>query len=187
MILVPRRATVLAGKLRRLLIGNQRSLDEKLMTLMRDPEHMPQMYKGGNCLFTRPPCLQQNLLHRIQAKKIGNKLLRKKIPLNKKVKKRMHQEMEMKKMKVKRVRWAVDVVTAWKAFPSSEGDKASALKMADEVLKHLAVIGAPGLSGTPTSSATQSQHLSNLGDGGLSKRKGKAPSTSQWPVKKSKN
>ncbi|KAK9140016.1 hypothetical protein Scep_009697 [Stephania cephalantha] len=36
----------------------------------------------------------------------------------------------------------------------SEGDMASALKMADEVLKHLTVIDASGPSGTPTSGAT---------------------------------
>ncbi|KAK9083939.1 hypothetical protein Scep_030410 [Stephania cephalantha] len=44
--------------------------------------------------------------------------------------------------------------------PPSEGDRASALKLADEVLKHLEVIGAPDSSGTPTSGATQSQRPS---------------------------
>ncbi|KAK9083940.1 hypothetical protein Scep_030411 [Stephania cephalantha] len=48
------RATVLAGELRRLLIGNQRSWDGKLMTLTRDTEQRPRMCKGGNYLFTRP-------------------------------------------------------------------------------------------------------------------------------------
>ncbi|KAK9104945.1 hypothetical protein Scep_021789 [Stephania cephalantha] len=145
------------------------------------------MYKGGNCLFRRSPFLRWNLHHRIQTKKIGNKLFKKKIPLNKKLKKRVHQKMEMKKVNVKemrkvrvkrkkerrkrktkkkkkkkkkkkimktkkkkmriysskwskkgqvpkavvRVRRAVDVVTAWKALPLGEGDRASALKMVD--------------------------------------------------------
>ncbi|KAK9093839.1 hypothetical protein Scep_025308 [Stephania cephalantha] len=82
---------------------------------------------------------------------------------------------------------AVDVVAAWKALPPSEGNRASTLKMADEVLKHLTVIGAPGPSITPTSGATQSQRPSNPGDSGTSKRKGNAPTISQRSAKKSKN
>ncbi|KAK9140751.1 hypothetical protein Scep_010432 [Stephania cephalantha] len=57
----------------------------------------------------------------------------------------------------KRVRRAVEVVTAWKALPPRVGDRASAVKMADEVLKHLTVIGSSGTSGMTTSAATQSQ------------------------------
>ncbi|KAK9086745.1 hypothetical protein Syun_029139 [Stephania yunnanensis] len=86
-----------------------------------------------------------------------------------------------------RIWWVADVVVARKMFPLSEGDRASALKLADEVLKHLAVIGAPDLSGTPTSGATRSQCPSKPGEGGSSKCKGKGPTTSQQSSKKSKN
>ncbi|KAK9158916.1 hypothetical protein Scep_005490 [Stephania cephalantha] len=61
------------------------------------------------------------------------------------------------------VKRAMDVVVAWKALPPSEEDRASALKMADEVLKHQTTIGASGPSGTPTSGATESQRSSNPG------------------------
>ncbi|KAK9095042.1 hypothetical protein Scep_026511 [Stephania cephalantha] len=77
-----------------------------------------------------------------------------------------------------RIRRPVDVVAAWKALPPGEGNRASALKVADEVLKHFTIIGAPAPSGIPTSGATQSQRLSKSGNGGSSKRKGKAPTTS---------
>ncbi|KAK9119294.1 hypothetical protein Scep_017387 [Stephania cephalantha] len=144
--LVPRTASVLAGELKRLLIGNLRSWDEKLRTLMRVTEHRPRMYKGGNCQFTTPPYLSQNLLYRTQAKKIGNRVFRKEIPLKKKVKKSQKKDREKglgskakgstsgnKSVQMAAARkWAVDVVEAWKALPPSEGDRASALKMADE-------------------------------------------------------
>ncbi|KAK9104597.1 hypothetical protein Scep_021441 [Stephania cephalantha] len=77
------------------------------------------------------------------------------------------------------VRRAVDVETTWNALTPSEGDRASTLKIADEVLKHLIIIGVPAPSSTPTSSASQSQRLSKPRDGGLLKNKGKAPTTFQ--------
>ncbi|KAK9104867.1 hypothetical protein Scep_021711 [Stephania cephalantha] len=55
------------------------------------------------------------------------------------------------------VRRAVEVVTAWKALPPGVGDAASALKMADEVLKHLIVVDSSVTSGSTTSAATPSQ------------------------------
>ncbi|KAK9107375.1 hypothetical protein Syun_023386 [Stephania yunnanensis] len=95
------------------------------MTLMSDPEHRPQMCKGGEYLLTRPPFLGHNLLHWIQVKKIGNKLFRKMIPLNKKVKK---------------IWQVVDVVEAWKVLPPSEGDRESAMKKANKLqVRSLAV------------------------------------------------
>ncbi|KAK9147992.1 hypothetical protein Scep_006749 [Stephania cephalantha] len=193
---------------------------------MRVPEHRPRMYKGGKCQFTRPPCLSQNLLHRIQAKKIGKRVFRKEIPLKKKVNNSLGQKMEMmkviemrkgrvkrkknrkkKKGRTKRMKYASlgskkeDHVrralvvrprvphqgTTCKALPPSEGDRAFALKMADEVLKHLIFIGASRLSGTPTSGATQSQCPSNPGDDVSSRRKGKEPATSQRLPKKFKS
>ncbi|KAK9166296.1 hypothetical protein Scep_001487 [Stephania cephalantha] len=62
-----------------------------------------------------------------------------------------------KMMMMKKLKRAVEVVTAWKALPPGVGDRASAMKMADEVLKHLMVIGLSGTLGTTTSAATQSQ------------------------------
>ncbi|KAK9166046.1 hypothetical protein Scep_001237 [Stephania cephalantha] len=56
-----------------------------------------------------------------------------------------------------RVRRAVEVVTAWKALPPGVGDRASALKIADEVLKHLIVVGSSATSGSTTSTVTPSQ------------------------------
>ncbi|KAK9148380.1 hypothetical protein Scep_007137 [Stephania cephalantha] len=82
----------------------------------------------------------------------------------------------------KRVRRAVEFVTAWKALPPRLGDKASAVKMVDEVLKHLTMIGSSGTSGTTTSSGTQSQPAT-------SKRKATTVATgpSKTKGKKSKN
>ncbi|KAK9119108.1 hypothetical protein Scep_017201 [Stephania cephalantha] len=40
-----------------------------------------------------------------------------------------------------RIRWVVEVVTVWKVLPLRVGDRAYAVKMTDEVLKHLTVIG----------------------------------------------
>ncbi|KAK9140291.1 hypothetical protein Scep_009972 [Stephania cephalantha] len=76
-IVVPRTASVLARELKPLLIGNLWNLDENLRTLMRVPGH------------------SHNLLHRIQAKKIGNRVLRKGILLKKKLEKSLDQKMEM--------------------------------------------------------------------------------------------
>ncbi|KAK9125969.1 hypothetical protein Scep_014815 [Stephania cephalantha] len=56
-----------------------------------------------------------------------------------------------------RVRRVVEVVTAWKVLLPGVGDRASAMKMADEVLKLLTVIGLSGTSGTMKFAATQSQ------------------------------
>ncbi|KAK9118274.1 hypothetical protein Scep_016367 [Stephania cephalantha] len=52
-----------------------------------------------------------------------------------------------------RVRQAMEVVTAWKALPPEVGDRAFALKMANEVLKHLIVVGSSVTSGSTTSAA----------------------------------
>ncbi|KAK9088366.1 hypothetical protein Scep_027448 [Stephania cephalantha] len=56
-----------------------------------------------------------------------------------------------------RVRRAVEVVMAWKALPPGVGDTTSVLKMADEVLNHLIVVGSSVTSGSTTSAATPSQ------------------------------
>ncbi|KAK9083398.1 hypothetical protein Scep_029869 [Stephania cephalantha] len=125
---------------------------------------------------------------RSQVKKTGNKLSNKKIPSKKKVKKRMKKKMERKvklkgmskkkskkkkrkKIKILLSKWSekglmekfmvvMDVVTTWKALLSGEGDRATAVNMVDEVLKHLTIIGAPTLSGTTISDATLSQRAS---------------------------
>ncbi|KAK9106846.1 hypothetical protein Syun_022857 [Stephania yunnanensis] len=65
---------------------------------MKVQGHKLEMYKGGNCRFTKPPRLGHNLLHLIQTKKIGNRLLRKGIPLKKKLEKSLDQKMEIMKM-----------------------------------------------------------------------------------------
>ncbi|KAK9126179.1 hypothetical protein Scep_015025 [Stephania cephalantha] len=56
-----------------------------------------------------------------------------------------------------RIRRVVEVVTAWKALPRGLGDTALLVKMANDVLKHLTVIGSGGPLGTTTSGGTQSQ------------------------------
>ncbi|KAK9094720.1 hypothetical protein Scep_026189 [Stephania cephalantha] len=56
-----------------------------------------------------------------------------------------------------RVRRAVEVVTARKALPPGVGDRASALKMTDEVLKHLIVVGSSVTLVSTTFAATPSQ------------------------------
>ncbi|KAK9100282.1 hypothetical protein Scep_023712 [Stephania cephalantha] len=60
-----------------------------------------------------------------------------------------------------RVRRVVEVVTAWKVLPPEVGDRASALKMADDVLKHLIVVGSSATSGSTTSATTPSQPLTS--------------------------
>ncbi|KAK9099923.1 hypothetical protein Scep_023353 [Stephania cephalantha] len=75
-----------------------------------------------------------------------------------------------------RVRRAVEVVMAWKALPPRVGDRASALKMTDEVLKHLIVVGSSVTTGSTTSAATPSQPPT-------SKRKATAAETRVGPSK----
>ncbi|KAK9100542.1 hypothetical protein Scep_023972 [Stephania cephalantha] len=55
-----------------------------------------------------------------------------------------------------RVRRAVEVVTAWKALLHGVGDRASALQMANEVLKHLIIVGLSVTSSSTTSVASPS-------------------------------
>ncbi|KAK9090834.1 hypothetical protein Sjap_024011 [Stephania japonica] len=55
------------------------------------------------------------------------------------------------------VRRAVDVVTALKSLPPGELANTTAVKMADEVLKHLAMSTSGGQSGMTSSTAIQSQ------------------------------
>ncbi|KAK9119095.1 hypothetical protein Scep_017188 [Stephania cephalantha] len=57
---------------------------------------------------------------------------------------------------VHRLRIALDSTRSNKALPPEVGDRASALKMADEVLKHLIVVGSSVMSGSTTSAATPS-------------------------------
>ncbi|KAK9119458.1 hypothetical protein Scep_017551 [Stephania cephalantha] len=77
-----------------------------------------------------------------------------------------------------RVRQAVEVVTVRKALPPGVGNRVSAVKMVDEVLKHHTLIGSSATSGTTTFTATQSQPVTSkrnatAAETGHSKPKGK--------------
>ncbi|KAK9116390.1 hypothetical protein Sjap_015337 [Stephania japonica] len=79
-----------------------------------------------------------------------------------------------------RVRRVVNVVTASKALPPGEVANAVAVKMADEVFKHLAMSTFGGPLGTTSSAATQSQTVSGTSS------KGKAATTATRHPKRGK-
>ncbi|KAK9132417.1 hypothetical protein Scep_011945 [Stephania cephalantha] len=200
---VPRQAIALAEKLRWLLIENQRSWDGKLMTLMRDPQHKPRMYKGGSFRKTPSPVPHVESYSSDSSEEDREQVVEEEDSIEqeseeeneeedgeegesegneqedeqeeKEEEENEEKEDIKKKRRVYSSKWSEKGPVERPLLRSlskaasceydgrcgcrddmegvapGEGDRAFALKMADEVLKHLTIIGAPAPLSTPTS------------------------------------